>query len=314
MGNTTLAPPVVLLATAESEPLADLLKGLRFAVVEARTATLAIEWARDLLPDVIVLESGLPDMTGLEACRALRSDLRVGHNIPILILASRAPTPGERVAGLRAGVWDFVSPPASSAELALKLQTYVQAKRNIDVAMSGGFADPASGLHTRSALAHRARELGALMSRKRGALACLVFLLDPELVSLTIARLMARSGRVSDVVGTLGPNEFAIIAPGTDAHGALKLAQRITTMLRDALDEDLPHGVAPAALRVGYDAVANLMYSPTDPVELLGRAATAVRTGTPDPEYPWVRRYDPTTRQSRPVTAGRPVELKRGIS
>jgi PleD family two-component response regulator len=304
---TTALSTVVLVATAESDALSEALQRLKFSVVEARTATLAIEWARDLLPDLIILDAALPDMAGLDACRALRSDLRIGHNVPILVMADEAPTPADRVAGLRAGVWEFLSPRVSAAELALKLQTYVQAKRNIDVALFGGLADPASGLHTRSALAHRARELGALMSRERGALACIVFELDPELVDLSVARLMARCGRVSDVVGTLGTNEFAIVAPGTDGPGALRLAQRVAGLLHETLHEDRPARSGPA-LRVGYDAVPNLMYSPTDPVELIARAASAVRTGTPERGFPWVRRYHPS-RQLRSMASGTMMDM-----
>ncbi|HET7296305.1 MAG TPA: hypothetical protein VFI66_04140, partial [Gemmatimonadales bacterium] len=45
-------------------------------------------------------------------------------------------------------------------------------------------------------------------------------------------------------------------------------------------------------LRVGYDAVANLTYAPTDPVDVLVRASAAVRSGVPEPGSPWVRRFD----------------------
>ena len=51
-------------------------------------------------------------------------------------------------------------------------------------------------------------------------------------------------------------------------------------------------GASEATLRVGYDAVANLTYSPIDPVALLARAAAAVRNGKPEPDAPWVRRFE----------------------
>jgi len=47
-----------------------------------------------------------------------------------------------------------------------------------------------------------------------------------------------------------------------------------------------------SALRAGFDAVVNLKYSPTDAVELLTRAAAAVRNGKPEPGRPWVRRFE----------------------
>ncbi len=73
-----------------------------------------------------------------------------------------------------------------------------------------------------------------------------------------------------------------MLAPATDLVGAAKLAERVGGTLRDT------------ALRVGYDAVANLKYAPMDPVELLARARAAVRHGRPDPVRAWLRRFDGT--------------------
>ena len=60
-----------------------------------------------------------------------------------------------------------------------------------------------------------------------------------------------------------------------------------------ALRESIGRGprVSWPTLRIGYDAVTNLKYSPIDPVALLARAAAAVRSGKPEPEYPWVSRF-----------------------
>ena len=128
------------------------------------------------------------------------------------------------------------------------------------------------------------------MSHGRGALACVVFALDADPADARAGRLVARSARVSDVVGALSPTEFVVLAPATDHAGAVKLAQRIGGALREVVGATSP--VAPALLHVGYDAVTNLKYSPIDPVALLLRATTAVRNGTPEPGCPWMRRFD----------------------
>ena len=59
-------------------------------------------------PDVIILDTELPDLTGLEACRLFRGEPHIGRNVPILMLTSGPPTPEQRVTALRAGVWDFL--------------------------------------------------------------------------------------------------------------------------------------------------------------------------------------------------------------
>jgi len=285
------APPIVLIASLAEHPLVGALERKRYAVVQVQTGALAVEWARNFQPDAILLAADLPDMTGIDAARLLHADLRIGHNVPILIMAAHKPTPEQRVAGLRAGAWDFIAHPDDPEEVALKLQTYVQAKRNIDVAFAEGLIDPATGLHSRPGMARRARELGALMARTHGALACVVFALESDAQDLRAAGLLLHAARTSDVVGSLGPGEFAVLAPATDHGGAVKLAHRGTGVLQDALGSAtlLTRG---SMLKVGYDAVANLTYSPMDPVELLARASAAVRHGHPEPGYAWVRRFN----------------------
>lgn len=290
MTGTAPTPPLILIAAKPEHSLSSVFEGRRYVVVQVNTGALAVERVRDVRPDTIILDADLPDMSGIDACRLLHSDLRIGHTVPTLILAPSKPTPEQRVAALQAGVWDFLVYPTGPDEPLISLEAYVQAKRNIDVALAG-LVDPPTGLHTRAALARRARELGALMSRARGGLACVVFALEVDPADPKAGNVVVRSTRVSDVVGALSPTEFAVLAPATDHTGAVKLAQRIGSALGDIVGGSGFTTSAPA-LQVGYDAVPNLKYSPIDPVALLLRATTAVRTGTPEPGYSWLRRFD----------------------
>ncbi|HYT03770.1 MAG TPA: response regulator [Gemmatimonadales bacterium] len=280
-------PPLVVLIAVpreQSETIAGVLNRNGYVVVQAPTGGVALGRAPEIRLDLIILGLDLPDMSGIDACRSLRSDQRIGRNVPILILAPERPTPEQRVTALRAGAWDFLLHPGDADKLSLRVQTYVQAKRNIDDAFADDLVDPTTGLHSRPGLARWARELGALMSRHHGALACVVFALDADPVDRKAGRLVARTARLSDVVGALGPTEFAVLAPATDHVGAVKLAERVASALFPV--------AGGSTLRAGYDAVANLTYSPIDPVELLARATAAVQRGRPEPTHPWVRRYD----------------------
>jgi len=129
------------------------------------------------------------------------------------------------------------------------------------------------------------------MVRGRGALACVVFALEADPADPKPGSVVVRSARMSDVVGALSPTEFAVLAPATDHAGAVKLAQRIGGALREVFGAS-GSVASPSALQVGYDAVTNLKYSPIDPVALLLRATTAVRTGRPEPGCPWMRRFE----------------------
>src|SRR2546428_6006804 len=290
MTATAPAPPLILIAANPEHSLASVFEGRNYIVVQVHTGTLAGEWVRDVRPDTIIIDADFPDMSGIDARRLLHSDLRIGHTVPTLILTPNKPTPEQRVAALRTGVWDFLLYPPDREELLLSLETYLQAKRNIDVALAG-LVDPATGLHTRPALARRARELGALMSRARGGLACGVFALAAAPADPKAGSIVGRRARGADGVGAFSPTQFAVLAPATEQAGAVKLAQRIGGALRDVIGANGSFASAPA-LQIGYDAVPNLKYSPIDPVALLLRATTAVRTGTPEPGCSWMRRFD----------------------
>ena len=74
------------------------LEGAGFTVFSAQTGDLAVERARRLAPDVIVLDVRLPDMTGWDVCSILKSDPRTSR-IPIVILTAVAtPTLAQEAA------------------------------------------------------------------------------------------------------------------------------------------------------------------------------------------------------------------------
>jgi CheY-like chemotaxis protein len=53
-----------------------------YSVLPAASGTEALK-----LPDVVVLDIGLPDMSGFEVCRLLKSDIRTAH-IPVIFLSA----------------------------------------------------------------------------------------------------------------------------------------------------------------------------------------------------------------------------------
>lgn len=290
---TTAAIPRVLLAGSRASALARALDPARYAFIELASGTLALEWAPDVRPDAIILDADLPDVPGIDVCRQLHADLRVGLSMPILIVDADKPSPEQRVAGLRAGAWDFLVYPADAGALSRTLETYVQAKRNLEEPAPAD-GEAVSGLLGRSGLARRARHLGAMMARKHGALSCVLFALsepDPRAGALLVG-----AARRSDVVGALSATELAVLAPNTSEQGAVTLARRLSNVLGQR--------------NVGYASAENLRYSPMDPVSLLAQASAAVRTGRPDPGCPWVRRFEAAPGSVR--TSGEsngPVEL-----
>ena len=94
-------------------------------------------------------------------------------------------------------------------------------------------------------------------------------------------------GRLSDIVGRLGPSHFLIVAPATGSAGAARLARRFATGFRPAIAQSLPPD-AHARVRAGFTALPNLAYSPVDPTDILARAAVALRDGELSADFEWL--------------------------
>ena len=93
--------------------------------------------------------------------------------------------------------------------------------------------------------------------------------------------------RRSDVLGRIGPREFAILAPDTSEEGARVLADRLRQRARSngngggpgAGHEDAAPGAASVGGRAGICAIRNLKESGLDPLELVVQATLASRNG-----------------------------------
>src|SRR5881409_764311 len=102
------------------------LKGAGHEVTTAVDGEEALKKARDLLPDLIVLDLMIPAVDGLEVCKILRRDGRTA-TIPILMLTAKA---GEmdRVLGLELGADDYVTKPFSPRELVLRVKRLLRSE------------------------------------------------------------------------------------------------------------------------------------------------------------------------------------------
>jgi hypothetical protein len=89
----------------------------------------------------------------------------------------------------------------------------------------------------------------------------------------------------------MGDEEFAVIAPGTEAHGVLLLVGR----LERALAGVAGHGAGQLPLRAGYCAVPDYTTSAVDAVEMLLRATSTLRQLRADGGLERIRAFEATT-------------------
>jgi two-component system, OmpR family, response regulator MprA len=122
--DQTVAGGRVLIVEDDVEITEVLRRSLRNEGYEVRTAIDGIEAldaALEFVPDLVVLDLGLPGLDGLEVCRRLRSD----GDVPILILTARTET-DDRVTGLDSGADDYLVKPFERSELLARIRALMR--------------------------------------------------------------------------------------------------------------------------------------------------------------------------------------------
>ena len=113
------------------------------------------------VPELVVLDIGLPDMSGLEVCRRLRQF----SDAPVIFLTARSDEI-DRVVGLEIGADDYVTKPFSPRELVARIRVILRrmappAPRAVDAAHGASPAAPQSGAAPDGQSAHAAQGGGA---------------------------------------------------------------------------------------------------------------------------------------------------------
>lgn len=129
----TAASDLPLMLIVEDDPdmrryLCDNLKNA-FRVFEASDGEIGLSIARDIIPDIVVSDIGLPAMDGIQFCRTLKQDERTSH-IPVLFLTARADQE-MKLAGLETGADDYLTKPFHRDELELRVRNLVEGRRRL---------------------------------------------------------------------------------------------------------------------------------------------------------------------------------------
>lgn len=102
-----------------------------FAVLSAGSGAEALGLIRTAAPDLIVLDLGLPDVSG----EVIAAEVRVSSTVPIVVLTARAEE-ADRIRGFELGVDDYVVKPFSPRELVLRVRAVL--RRGSDTQDEGG--------------------------------------------------------------------------------------------------------------------------------------------------------------------------------
>ncbi len=103
------------------EIVRDYLADAGYRVSTAHSGAEALRQVRSILPDLIVLDLGLPELDGLDVARTIRQSSRV----PIIMLTARSDE-ADRIVGLELGADDYLVKPFSPRELLARVRAVLR--------------------------------------------------------------------------------------------------------------------------------------------------------------------------------------------
>jgi adenylate cyclase len=122
-------PPLILVVDdneANRDILARRLEVNGYALAMAVDGEEALERARSLLPDLILLDVQMPKLDGLEVCRRLKADKSLPF-MPIILVTARSDTK-DVVAGLEIGGDEYLTKPVDQAALVARVRSILRIK------------------------------------------------------------------------------------------------------------------------------------------------------------------------------------------
>jgi DNA-binding NarL/FixJ family response regulator len=166
--------------------VSDLLARAGIPSIEAPTGDEALAAVRNERPALVLVDVGLPGLSGYEVCSTLKAEF--GDGLPVILVSDSRTEPNDRTAGLLIGADDYVTKPFDSGELLARVRRCIVRASRIEQSAGGRRENP-FGLSPREieVLALLAEGLGTAGIAER-------LFISRKTVSTHVQRILAKLG------------------------------------------------------------------------------------------------------------------------
>jgi diguanylate cyclase (GGDEF)-like protein len=207
---------------------------LRFAT----SGQVALKLARETVPDLVMLDVEMPELSGFEICKAFKSDPRLAA-VPIIFITSHE-SPQLETVGLQLGGADFISKPPHASLVLARVRTYQQLKSLSDTVRSAVTMDFLTGTTTRRQMEKTLAQEWLRSQRSHAPLSLLLADIDDftrfnadfgeetgdSCLRAVADALRSVAQRPTDLLARHGGGRFALLLPDTASEGAISIAGR----------------------------------------------------------------------------------------
>ena len=200
-----------------------------------------IRMAKELRPEVILLDIELGDMTGFDVLQGLKADPET-RDIAVMLISAFSESV-DRVRGLDLGAVDFITKPFEVIELTARVRSILRLQSAMHMLAVKAQIDGLTGMWNRKYFDARLEGEFSEALRHHRSLALIMTDIDKfkslndgyghpfgDLVLERFAKILS-SGRTSDVACRYGGEEFGIILPSTTLAEAHEVAERFRERL-----------------------------------------------------------------------------------
>ncbi|MCL2181118.1 MAG: diguanylate cyclase [Treponema sp.] len=213
--------------------------GSEYTIYTATNGASALEKAKELLPDLILLDILMPEMDGYQTLSAIKNSEQL-KNIPV-VFTTGLDSDEDEEKGLSLDAADYITKPFSSPIVKLRVRNQIQIVNQLRVIESLSMIDQLTQIPNRRNFDYRLNVEWKQAIREQQPISLLMIDLDKfkdlndifghqngDFALKTIAELFKKSlRRPADFTARWGGEEFIVLLPNTHLDGALEVAEMI---------------------------------------------------------------------------------------
>ena len=238
--------PLILVVEDDEDARAIIEEELRhrYDVEAVADGESAMKRAKELLPDVVLLDLFLPGLDGFGVLTELRRDHRTAE-VPVIFLSADGDAE-TKSQGLSLGAEDYLAKPFSLQELLARVDRTLKLTAQKEHFRALAEKDGLTGLPNFRSFYERLEEEVARADRYKHPLACAMIDLDGlkeindqfghatgNRAIIALADALREELRESDFAGRYGGDEFVVLLPQTNVQAAGLFADRLRRRLRE---------------------------------------------------------------------------------
>jgi len=217
--------------------------GADYTIYVEKDGVGCIETAKEMKPDLILLDVIMPAMDGFEVIKVLKADIKT-RDIPVVFVTGLRNAQDEEL-GFVLGAADYINKPFSSSVVKLRVKNQLQLVNQMKEIRRLSITDPLTEINNRCHFNSIIQQEWQRAARNEKNLSFIILDIDffksyndtnghlqGDIVLNEVAKLVSsRLLRPADQVSRWGNDEFAIILPETDLEGAFSVAEDIRSTI-----------------------------------------------------------------------------------